>query len=116
MTQEEQVPGAIWISETFVNADERSCYGETEPYETYFDQDEVGRLFRDLQQEHGRCIGRMYRDLPDGGAMHVGWVFQKRRRYQDADETYLSETWVHCYTGPVEVRKTYHHLDLGGQP
>jgi len=24
----------------------------------------------------------------------VGWIFEKRKKYDDSDETYLHETWV----------------------
>ena len=54
-----------------------------------------GELFRAFQQSNGRCIGFVYVDTKDGGAEKVGWIFEKRRAYEDSPkETYLSQTWV----------------------
>lgn len=63
-----------------------------------------GELYRLSLREHGRCIGRVYVDRnvpnPNGeGTVQVtdaiGWVFQKRRPYEDAPrKTYLHETWI----------------------
>ena len=91
------------IRETFVNQTENVQFGNSDWYEP-FTQDR-GKLFRDLQQEYGRCTGKMYRDRVDGGTVSVGWVFEKRMRYGDArqDECtgkykesayYMREVWV----------------------
>lgn len=83
------------IQETFVDRTQNCIYGETEPYEPF--TEDTGRLFRSLQQEYGRCSSKMYVDLKDGGSKQVGWVFEKRARYTDCNETYLQETWVTVY-------------------
>ena len=94
----------LWIQETYVNEDRHGICGETEPYETRYSTDEVGRLFRFLQREYGRCSGRQYVDRKDGPAVQTGWVFEKRARYTDCAETYLQRTWVTVWsTAPQHV-------------
>ena len=82
------------VQETFVNRTRNAIVGESEPYEPYTDN--TGRLFRAYQREHGRCISKMYADGPTE-PIQVGWVFLKRQKYDDCNETYLSETWVTLY-------------------
>lgn len=91
-------------NETFVNATKGYQWGDSGWQETYCET--RGELFRAAQSEHGRCISTMYRDGADGEAIPVGWVFAKRKQYEDCEETYLAETWVevrenvrpHCHT------------------
>lgn len=52
-----------------------------------------GELYRFSVREFGRCISKVYVDT-DGNAVPVGYVFQKRREYDDSPDTYLQETWV----------------------
>lgn len=89
----------IWIQETYVNAgdddeDRQYMIGETDWYEScYTTATKPGEIFADLQREYGRCTGKMYKETRLGD-LHVGWVFQQRRKYEDSAETYLHETWV----------------------
>lgn len=88
----------LHISETWVNATKGHGVGQSGIYETF--TDDLGELYRRLRGEYGRCISRIYIDcrvypgheLSD--TKPIGWVFQKRRQYEDCDETYLAETWV----------------------
>ena len=80
------------VQETYVEKEMNCLVGEAEPYEPY--TEDIGRLFRSMQREHGRCVSSVYVDTNDGKAMRVGWVFEKRRKYSDSSKTYLSETWV----------------------
>ena len=66
--------------------------GESGWYEPF--TDDLGRLFKSLRREYGRCVSRVYQDTPDGTADPIGWVFQKRAKYTDSPETYLQEVWV----------------------
>ena len=96
------------IQETHVNRTQNAIVGETEPYEPY--TQDTGRLFKACQREHGRCTGKMYVDGPTE-PKQVGWVFEKRQRYQDCNETYLAETWVTLYTSyekKTVVEYTHH--------
>jgi len=86
----------LLIRETFINADEGYVFGESEPYEAW--TDEPGRLFRTMQREYGRCVSSIYIDPPEGGPpIRCGWVFQGKQRYEDTNEPYTREVWVHLY-------------------
>lgn len=93
----------LMTSETYVNVTEGYQFGSTDrPIEQLAES--VGELFRDMQQEFGRCIGKMYRDLADGGVIQVGWVFQKRMTYEDSRRPYTErdfytrEVWVEVFS------------------
>jgi hypothetical protein len=94
------------ISETWLDADKGWQLGESDPYEPY--TDDTGTLFRALQREYGRCVSRVYVDTPDG-AKACGWVFQKRRQYDDCKDSYLAETWVTLYDAPDTVTREHHY-------
>lgn len=83
----------LFIKETYVNATENYIIGDSDGYFESFTADK-GELYRDLVSEYGRCTGKVYVDLPEGKAKEVGWVFIKRMKYEDANETYLREVWV----------------------
>jgi hypothetical protein len=82
----------LHIQETWINASEGYSTGSTDVYESY--TDDKGELFRSLQNEYGRCISRVYIDSKNGQPQAVGWVFQKRQKYDDSNDTFLLETWV----------------------
>lgn len=103
----------LLVSETFVNETEGYRFGETEPYEPYTDN--IGRLFRDMQKEYGRCTGAVYVDRPNGAARKIGWVFQKNMTYEgarDPRETYTREVWVTLHDAPDTVERTTHYHTL----
>ncbi len=56
--------------------------GESGWYEPFTDN--IGRLFKELQQRLGRCVSKIYEDAPDGGVNTIGWVFRRA----------TTETWV----------------------
>lgn len=98
----------IHVQETCLNADRGYRYSESEIYETPYTPERRGELFRALVAEWGRCTGKVYVDLPNAPATPVGWVFESRAKYEDSDDTYLRETWVTLYEGPVtHVRPSY---------
>ena len=66
--------------------------GESGWYEPF--TEDLGKLFKSLMKEFGRCVSKIYQDAPDGVDDPVGWVFQKRAKYDDCNQTYLQETWV----------------------
>ena len=68
-----------------------------------------GKLFRAMQREHGRCVGHVYVDGDNGDALKVGWVFQKRVKFDDCNETYLQETWVTLHESKPTVKTTHHY-------
>ena len=97
------------IQETWVNKTENHICGESEPYEPYTDN--IGKLFLNLQREYGRCISKMHIDTPEG-VKNIGWVFEKKTKYTDCDQTYLQETWVTLHKKPPTITTTAHYLYL----
>ena len=77
--------------------------GESDVYETKYDT--AGALFRGLQKDAGRCVGRIYHD--DHGP--IGWVFEKKTEYEDTGEPYLLETWVTVHTALPTRTVKYHY-------
>lgn len=114
----------LYISETFINQTEGYRFGESGVYETYFEDDEIGKLFRSLQQEYGRCTSKVYIDT-DEGTKQIGWVFEKRMEYEDSrpryddygrrqkPDTYIREVWVTVHEAPPTKTTEYHYHDLG---
>ena len=102
---------AVWVQESWVNRTEGHSGGDSGVYETWATFGELGRLFLDLQHEHGRCTGKVYIDRA-GGARAIGWVFEKRRKYEDVDETYLAETWITLHTQRPDRSIEYHYAEL----
>lgn len=113
----------LYINTAYIAEDgesgERYHLGEDEIEETGFDK--PGDLFRALSgrdrlypwRAMGRCISKVYVDMPDGTARHVGWVFVKRERYEDDPKrTYLREAWVTVHEAPPTVTHTYHYAEL----
>ena len=57
--------------------------------------EDLGKLFRVLQKEYGKCVSKVYVDTPDGTPDAIGWVFQKRKAFDDCPrESYVQEVWV----------------------
>jgi hypothetical protein len=83
------------IQESHVNATENYGIGENiqKIADTIFEGKTVGDIYRFCVREHGRCTGKVYVDTKTG-PMAIGWVFVKREKYEDVNETYLHETWV----------------------
>lgn len=87
------------INESFIDVTTETRLGDSGWYEPF--TDDVGRLYRSLQSEYGRCTGHVYIDTGDGETVPVGWVFVGRVEYDGAgdcgflcDRTYLREVWV----------------------
>lgn len=91
----------LFIQETYVNRTEDYIFGQTDVEKAW--TDDVGKLFRSLQREYGRCIGHVHVDTTDETVRTVGWVFEKRMKYEDSNETYLQETWVTLYKEPPRL-------------
>jgi hypothetical protein len=87
----------LMIKETYVNVTRGYRFGTSGWYET--DYAGRGELFRELQREYGRCTSKIYIDLPSGSPLAVGWVFEKKDRYDDTKELYTREVWVEVEQG-----------------
>lgn len=84
------------LQETALNASEGHMIGKSEmPIEdsVFADDISAGALYGFGVREYGRCRGKVWIDSDDG-PVHVGYVFESRRQYEDAPETYLHETWL----------------------
>ena len=81
------------IVEEHINATENYSYGRDElPIE-----DSRVKNLKDLYKfglkEFGRCINKVYIDR-NNKTLHIGYIFQKKRKYTDVDEYYINETWL----------------------
>lgn len=102
----------LFIQEDWVDATQQCRVGSSGIYEAY--QTEIGKLFRDLQREHGRCTGKVYIDRKDGTRQHIGWAFEKMQKYEDCNKWYLQETWVTVHKAEPTRTIEYHYADLQG--
>ena len=84
----------LYVEANWINASEGHRAGDSDVYETF--TEDRGELYHAMQREYGRCVGKVYVD--DG--QPIGWVFQKRKQYDDSPETFLLETWVTVHSGP----------------
>jgi len=73
-------------------------YKDVENWDLY---ETVSEVYKGAQAEYGRCASKIYIDKMGGGVQHIGWVFEKRQKYQDCNKTYLQETWI----VPLKKRK-----------
>lgn len=96
----------LFVEETWVDAT-RNIRGGSSGVQESFTND-LGELYRRLQSEYGRCTGKVYIDDENGKPKPVGWVFQKRARYDDVAETYVQETWVTVHKEPPTVVHEVH--------
>ena len=100
----------IHIKEQYINKTLFESCGESEVYETFTDS--VGELFKHLQQEFGRCVSSMYIDKKDGTTKKIGWVFEKKNKYNDCDETYVQETWIELHKTKPKKTIEYNLLEM----
>lgn len=99
----------IHIQESYVNATKHHGIGDTDVYDT--GQTDRGELFRSLMKEYGRCISKVHVDTEEH-VLTIGWVFQKRVKYEDCNETYLQEVWVTLHTEPPTKTTKYHYMEV----
>ena len=97
---------SLYAQHDCVNLTEGYRLGESEVYETCCDS--LGELFRAMRAEYGRCTGKVG-VMSQGGGRPVGWIFLKRQKYDDSDETFLQETWVTVHASPPTKIIEYHY-------
>ncbi len=86
----------LFVQESWINVTKGHRLGDSDVYET--DCESRGELYRVMQRECGRCAGKVYIDDSNGkNPKIIGWVFQKRKAYDDCNETFIHETWVTFY-------------------
>ena len=98
------------IQEVHINASEGYVLGDSEPYETA-PSDTPGDVFRAFRREYGACLSSQYVDTKNG-PKRIGWVFSKRRKYEDSNDTYKHEVWVTLHKKPPTRTVTYHYLEI----
>jgi hypothetical protein len=96
----------LYVQETFVNKTEGYQFGESDVYESGYD--DKGKLYRALRRKYGRCVSRVYVDSSQG-AKSIGWVFVKRDKYDDTGDSYLREVWVTLHDAPPTKTIEYHY-------
>jgi len=109
----------IQVLESYVNRTENTRFGDSGRWIPSY-ATTPGELFRDCQQEYGRCTGRMYRDVRISDPFvafgvvvparyqtrKVGWIFEKTMDYEDSarrgrKDPYLREVWVEWREAPA---------------
>ena len=51
-------------------------------------------LYKYGLEHYGKCTGKVYIDISDQKAMHIGYIFLKKDKYEDTKESFLRETWL----------------------
>lgn len=93
----------IWLVEDFINETKGYRFGHSRPYETDYTHAEIGKLYRALRDEYGRCVSKVYITTRTEDGVPVGWVFKKRMEYEDArpdqgeERFYTREVWCCLY-------------------
>lgn len=96
------------IQETYVDTDRHSILGESELFEPFTSN--IGPLFIALAKEYGRCVNKIY--IENGKRKAVGWVFSKRVKYEDSNDTYIQEVWVTLHKSQTTIIKTCHYMGI----
>ena len=106
----------LYIKETSIEVredDKRYGIFESDVYESWFDTSmPMSRILKHLMKDYGRIIEKVY--VGDENLIHVGYVFQKRVKYEDSKDTYILETWItfHEQKENKEVKITYHYATI----
>lgn len=87
----------------YVNKTEGYRVGKDKALETRFET--KGELYRFCLKEYGRPVSKVY----VGDGQQIGWVFEKRVKYNDCNETYLQKTWVTVHESMPEHKTIYHY-------
>lgn len=91
---------------------EISSMNKTEGYLFYYEDvvkwdrcETTSEVYKTALASFGRCISKMYIDTDaaegernkkpeEDKPKHIGWVFEKKTKYEDVDEYYIEETWA----------------------
>ena len=95
----------MFIQETYVDETRQLRYGTTDLYEPFTEN--VRTLFLALQRMYGGCVSKIYIDQEGGEPAAIGWVFQKRTKYDDCDRHYLQSVWVILHEKKPTVTTEY---------
>lgn len=64
-------------------------------WEETIDESQLKQLYPSLQQEYGKCNGKVYQDFTGCNPVHVGWTFKKK--VIDAGFPVMQITWCHLH-------------------
>ena len=96
----------LFIETVSVNKNRGYRINDPEFNETRFD--DMGKLYKSLVKEYGRCTSKQYITVNDK-PVQIGWVFEKREKYSDMRASrafkhmspkerdacsFIMETWV----------------------
>lgn len=62
-------------------------------WEQTIDESQLKQLYPSLQQEYGKCDGKIYQEFTDYNPVHIGWTFKKK--VIDTGLPVMQITW--CY-------------------
>ena len=99
----------IWLKEVTINKTEYYRLGESGVYESCHNN--VGELFKSLKKLYGKCVSNLYMEV--AATKHgkkIGWVFEKRKKYDNSRDTFLCETWISLHEKPDTVTVEEHFL------
>lgn len=109
----------LWIEEVHNDVTVGYCIADIPAYETF--TSDRGRLYKSLVGTYGRCVGAMHFESEGGRTVpNIGWVFQKRRRYEDTGRGtgrkavyYIHEVWVTLVHRATVTRKIETYVPVG---
>jgi hypothetical protein len=90
-------------------ADKKGNYIIYEGIEEWDLANDPKEVFKLAKKEYGRCTSKMFIDT-EKGPKHIGWVFEKKRKYEDCNEEYLQETWIAPLKKYEEIRQVEYAL------
>lgn len=101
----------LYIQEQCVEVGEekRIMFYDSEVFLSRFTS--VSEVFRYYQKERGRCVSKVY--VGEKKPKQIGWVFEKRAKYNDCDDTFLQETWITIHTAPARKVIEYSPMYIG---
>jgi hypothetical protein len=99
----------IYLQETYINATKGYRIDETQVFESRFDS--KAETFVAYRKQYGKPVSKVYIDTTDKNKLKsIGWVFQKKEKYTDCNDTYLQETWITLHSKPPTHNTTYYYL------
>ena len=66
--------------------------GESPIYEPY--TYDITELYHEFAHVYGLCQGKVYIDLENGGTAPIGYIYEKKQKYTDSNESYTQVTWI----------------------
>ena len=100
----------LLVKEVWVNRTENYIAGDSGIYESRFET--PGEAFKGFRKLYGRPVSKQFVEYGNGESKQIGWVFQKKAKYEDTGETYIAETWVSLHSAPDEIKTKSHYYNF----